>query len=140
ATVIDDVVIPMLVALQNRRVLFDSSALAFDPQPLEPAAERIRKQRTLAGNFQMLFRHPRWLLPWRNRLWWQLISHKYSRLAAPLFLVLVFSASLALDGNPLYRLLFFGQSLFYFFALAGCLPLLKKFPLFSAPAGFVFLN
>ncbi len=77
-TVLDDVVIPMQIAMKGFRVRHDDGAVAFDPQPLEPAAERLRKQRTLAGNFQMLFRYPEWLIPGGSRLWWQLLSPQIS--------------------------------------------------------------
>lgn len=119
-------------------MLFDPEARAFDPQTLEPERERIRKRRTLAGNFQMLFRYPGWLLPWRNRLWWQLIAHKYLRLAAPFLLALLFASNAALRDEPLYRALFIGQCGFYLAALLGlALPRLR---LVSLPAAFVFLN
>jgi cellulose synthase/poly-beta-1,6-N-acetylglucosamine synthase-like glycosyltransferase len=139
-TILDDVVIPMRIALRNYRVLFDADAVAFDPQPLEPAAEKIRKKRTLAGNFQMLFRHPGWLLPWRNRLWWQLIAHKYLRIVSPALLVLAFASNTLLAARPVYLGLLGLQCLFYFLAMIGmALPSLKS-PAISWPAGFVFLN
>jgi len=137
---LDDVVIPMLIATQGFRVVFEPEAVAFDPQTLEPEREKIRKRRTLAGNYQMLFRNWRWLLPWRNRLWWMLISHKYLRLAAPLFLLLMFAANFFLIEQPVYRALFFGQCLFYFMAICGLIFSTKRLWLFSIPAGFVFLN
>lgn len=138
-TLLDDVVIPMQIAVQGLRVLHDPEAVAFDPQTLEPGREQARKRRTLAGNFQMLFRYARWLLPSRNRLWWQLISHKYLRLAAPLLLVVVFVSNFLLRFHPFYRALFVAQIAFYGLALVGMLtPLTSR--LFSLPAGFVFLN
>ena len=139
-TLLDDVVIPMQIANQGLRVLFDPSARAFDPQPLEPHRERIRKRRTLAGNFQMLLRYPGWLLPWRNRLWWQLISHKYLRLLAPFLLPGVLLANSALLEVSPYRYLFFGQSLFYGCACLGLVFSSWRVACFSLPAGFVFLN
>lgn len=138
-TLLDDVVIPMQIAVQGRRVLHDPEALAFDPQSLEPAREQARKRRTLAGNFQMLFRHPPWLLPWRNRLWWQLISHKYLRLAAPLLLVIVFAASVRLSLTPFYGAMLGLQVVFYVLACIGMITGIKS-RLFALPAGFVFLN
>jgi cellulose synthase/poly-beta-1,6-N-acetylglucosamine synthase-like glycosyltransferase len=139
-TILDDVVIPMGIAQRGWRVIYDTSAVAFDPQSLEPAAEKIRKKRTLAGNFQMLFRHPGWLLPWRNRLWWQLISHKILRLAAPAGMLCAFASNAMLCGSAFYRALFFLHGLFYFFAGLGMTIPRLKHPLFSWPAGFVFLN
>ena len=138
-TILDDVVIPMQILLAGYRVLFDNDARAFDPQPLEPAAEQRRKRRTLAGNFQMLFRHPEWLLPWRNRLWWQLIAHKYLRLIAPVFLLLAFLSNAALAISPgMGRVIFCAQCIFY--GLAAFARLLPKARAAAIPAGFVFLN
>ncbi len=139
-TLLDDVVIPMQIATQGFRVAFEPEAVAFDPQTLEPEREKIRKRRTLAGNYQMLFRNWRWLLPWKNRLWWMLISHKYLRLAAPFLLLLMFVANFFLMEQSFYRVLFFGQCLFYFLAACGLVFSAKRLPLFSIPAGFVFLN
>ncbi|MCX6896452.1 MAG: glycosyltransferase family 2 protein [Verrucomicrobia bacterium] len=139
-TILDDVVIPMQIALQGYRVAFEPAARAFDPQTLEPAREQIRKRRTLAGNYQMLFRHPAWLLPWRNRLWWQLISHKYLRLAAPLFLFLLFTANLLLLPCKLFWWPLLGQTLFYALALYGLTHPENKKRCLAIPAGFVFLN
>jgi cellulose synthase/poly-beta-1,6-N-acetylglucosamine synthase-like glycosyltransferase len=139
-TLLDDVVIPMQIAVRGYRILHDPAALAFDPQPLEPAAERVRKRRTLAGNFQMLFRYPAWLLPGRNRLWWQLISHKYLRVIAPVFLALVFFANLALVAVPFYRAIFAAQCACYALAVLGLIFPGMRNRAFALPAGFVLLN
>ena len=139
-TLLDDVVIPMQIAARGARVIHDPTALAFDPQPLETASEQRRKQRTLAGNFQMLFRYPAWLLPWRHRLWWQLLSHKYLRLAAPLFLLTALAANLALATRPFYQATLAVQVLFYTAAALGFLPGLRRLRALALPAGFVFLN
>ncbi len=136
-TILDDVVIPMQVATRGLRVGFNSGAKAFDPQPLDPANESRRKTRTLAGNFQMLFRHPEWLLPWRNRLWWELIAHKYLRLAAPLFLVAAAVSNALLLAHAFYRVTAGLQVAFYALAVAG---LFVRSRVCSIPAGFVFLN
>lgn len=139
-TLLDDVVIPMEIALQGSRILFEPNARAFDPQSLEPEREKVRKQRTLAGNYQMLFRYPAWILPWRNRLWWQLISHKYLRLAAPFFMALALVSNAQLIDVPMYRTLFWLQCGFYCCALLGAVFPKVRVPIFSVPSGFVFLN
>lgn len=139
-TLLDDVVIPMGIAIQGYRVIFEPEAIAYDPQSLDPAREKLRKQRTLAGNYQILFRYPSWLFPWRNRLWWQLISHKYLRLAAPAFMLSMLITNMTLLNIPFYRFIFGGQCLFYFLALIGSAFTSLKVFVFSIPAGFVFLN
>ena len=139
-TILDDVVVPMRIALGKRRILFDPGAVAYDPQPLEPAAEKVRKKRTLAGNFQILFRYPGWLVPWRNRLWWQLIVHKYLRIISPVFLPAVFVCNAALARDPFYLAILGVQCLFYFLAFVGMTVPSIKWRAVSWPAGFVFLN
>jgi cellulose synthase/poly-beta-1,6-N-acetylglucosamine synthase-like glycosyltransferase len=139
-TILDDVVIPMNVVLSGYRVIYDNEAEAFDPQPLDPRTETRRKARTLAGNFQMLVRHPGWLLPWKNRLAFQLISHKYLRLAGPLLLLATLASSACLGRSPFYRACLGGQVVLYLLAVAGmALPSLHT-RIFSIPAGFLFLN
>jgi len=139
-TLLDDVVVPMQAAAQGARVIHDPTAVAFDPQTLEPEAEQRRKQRTLAGGFQMLFRYPAWLLPRGHRLWWQLISHKYLRLLAPFFLVGAFVANIPLAGEQLYAPFLAGQIALYFFAAVSRLPGASQWKFCKLPAGFVFLN
>jgi cellulose synthase/poly-beta-1,6-N-acetylglucosamine synthase-like glycosyltransferase len=106
-TILDDVVLPMQAVIQGRRVGYCVEAIAWDPQPLTPEAEYRRKLRTLAGNFQMLFRHPAWLNPFRNRTWWQLISHKYLRIASPFVLAMAMLCTIALARHPLFLALLF---------------------------------
>ncbi|MCD6049690.1 MAG: pgaC 3 [Verrucomicrobia bacterium] len=139
-TLLDDVVIPMQIAVNGYRVRYEPAALAHDPQELDPAREKIRKRRTLAGNFQMLFRYPGWLLPWRNRLWLQLIAHKYLRLAGPVLLVTILLTNAGLLKLPFYQAVFGLQIVFYLLALTGLLVPQLKAKLFALPAAFVFLN
>ena len=139
-TALDDVLIPMSIAHTGHRILHEPLALAHDPQPLEPTAELRRKRRTLAGNFQLLFRHPEWLLPWRNRLWWQLIAHKYLRLLAPVLLTTLLAATITLRAHPFYHAALALQLAFYFLATLGLLFPPLRWKIFALPAGFVFLN
>ena len=139
-TILDDVVCPMKIALKGYQVIYDNSAIAFDPKPLEPESEKIRKQRTLAGNFQMLFRYPEWCLPFKNRLFWQLISHKYSRLAGPLLMAGIFISNISLISHPFYKLTFIGQIIFYLLAILGIIFKNARLKILSVPAGFLFLN
>jgi len=140
-TLIDDVVLPMQALVQGRRILFEPAAVAYDPQALEPHHEKRRKVRTLAGNYQMLFRYPRWLLPWVNRAWWQLLSHKYLRLGGPLYLVGCLSgAAILAPSSHFFQLVLGAQLLAYLAAFAGMTPSLRHVRLLSLPAGFLFLQ
>lgn len=101
-TLLDDVVVPMQVIVQGWRVGYCEEARAWDPQPLTPELEARRKLRTLAGNFQMMFRHPAWLNPLKNRTWWQLISHKYLRVLSPWMLLGIVGCTAVLAAHALF--------------------------------------
>ena len=118
--ILDDVLIPMNVVLNGKRVIFDSNARAYDFPSVDPAKERQRKTRTTAGNYQLLFLAPELLNPMRNRVWLQFISHKVLRLLSPLFLFFAFVSNgiLAINYN-LYLVLFITQTLFYLMAAMG---------------------
>ena len=73
----------MRVVLAGYRVVFNEKARAFDRAAVDADAESRRKVRTLAGNYQILWLEPRLLLPWRNPVWLQYVSHKLGRLAVP---------------------------------------------------------
>jgi len=114
-TILDDVFLPLHVARQGSRVVFDGRARAWDRPDLGPQREFRRKVRTLTGNYQLLQIAP-WVLSGSNPLRFRFISHKLSRLAVPFALVAMLLSSLAVPGD-LYRVAFFGQLFFYAFAL-----------------------
>jgi biofilm PGA synthesis N-glycosyltransferase PgaC len=137
---LDDVYWPLQVAMQGWRVVYDERAIAYDRLPDRPSDEFRRKVRTLSGNYQLVTLLPEALLPWRNPIWAQLISHKLLRLAVPWLLLLAFVAS-GLLGGPFYGAAFVTQLLFYglaLLALAGGPA--GRWPLASAAASFVVLN
>lgn len=117
-TILDDVVIPMGIVMDGFRVVLDRQAVAFDQLAVDYQLEFHRKVRTLAGNFQALAWNPVWLNPVKNRLWFQVISHKVSRLMAPFALVAMFLANIAVLPSG-YVYLFVAQVLGYLLALAG---------------------
>jgi len=139
-TILDDVLIPMRIATAGHRVGFDPSAPAYDPQTTDPVKEKRRKRRTLAGNFQLMFRYPGWMMPWQTGLWWQLLSHKYSRVCAAWLLPTMFVSNAMLISKPLYEWLFYAHCGFYLLAALGSLFKGIKTKLLSIPSGFVFLN
>ena len=119
-TILDDVLIPMNVVLQGKRVIFEPGALAFDLPEKDLAGESRRKRRTLAGNYQLLALRPAILNPFRNRIWIQFVSHKLTRLLAPLTMVTAFTTNLLLAGTSVfYTTIFIAQFALYLLALAG---------------------
>lgn len=140
-TLIDDVFVPMQALVRKRRILFEPQAKAYDPQALDPVHESRRKTRTLAGNYQLFFRYPAWLLPWKNRCWWQLISHKYARLAGPWLLIACLISSVFLAASSsFFQAVVVTQGACYLLAAAGFLFPGVKLPLLTIPSGFLFLQ
>ncbi|SEO95542.1 Glycosyltransferase, catalytic subunit of cellulose synthase and poly-beta-1,6-N-acetylglucosamine synthase [Luteibacter sp. UNC138MFCol5.1] len=108
-TVLDDVLVPMRVAAQGKRVVFEPRAMAWDQPSQVPEDERRRKIRTLAGNFQLMQLAPWLLAPWSNPLWFRFVSHKVLRLLAPwLIVALTVSSGLLVTRHPMYALAFGG--------------------------------
>lgn len=118
-TLLDDVVIPMQVVEQGYRCCFESGAEIYDRASETPRQEAIRKRRTIAGAAQLIRNHPQWLLPWRNPLWFEYVSHKLLRLASPVLLAIALIANAALLDIPALRVLFSMQICGYIAAGVG---------------------
>ena len=119
-TILDDVVIPMRIVLAGKRVVFDSTARAYEVASRNASSEYERKIRTLAGNYQLIVQMPALLAPWRNRIFVQFISHKLGRLLVPYCLVALFVSNLFLL-HGLYLVAMLGQMVWYSLAGAGWL-------------------
>lgn len=101
-TILDDVFQPLSIIRQGYRSVLDSSAYVYDTWPEKVGGEFHRKVRTLAGNFQLMRLAP-WTLTLRNRVLFQLVSHKFMRLLAPYLLLLMLFSSVALAPySPFY--------------------------------------
>jgi poly-beta-1,6-N-acetyl-D-glucosamine synthase len=139
-TILDDVYIPMQVARQGKRVVFEPGARAWDSPDLGANREFARKVRTLSGNYQLLQLAP-WLLTGENPLLFEFISHKLLRLVVPFALALLFVSSMFLAGL-FYRAVLVLQVLFYGLSLLAGLPV-NRGPLARASDAaltFVVLN
>jgi len=113
-TVLDDVLIPMNVVMQGKRVVFESNAIAYDVPSADPAREEMRKIRTLAGNYQLVALRPELIMPWCNPAIIQYVSHKLLRLVMPVFLIILLLSSFFLMTRSWFFLLaFLGQIAFY---------------------------
>ena len=141
-TILDDVVIPMQVVAAGYRCLFEPAAIAFDHPSDSTTKESIRKRRTVAGAAQLIVDHPAWLLPWRNPIWFEFVSHKLLRLASPLLLLVAAVANLCLASHPIYAVLLLWHVAFYVSALIGWWfqRAGRRSVLFGAQLMFVALN
>lgn len=139
-TVLDDVYWPLGVVMRGFRVIHDFRAHAYDRLPAEVHNEFRRKVRTLSGNYQLLTRRSAALLPWRNPIWFQFLSHKIFRLFVPWALIGLLVLSAILTG-PLFQTLFWLQVAFYGAGLVGLRDWSAFRPrLASAAASFLVLN
>jgi cellulose synthase/poly-beta-1,6-N-acetylglucosamine synthase-like glycosyltransferase len=141
-TILDDVAIPMQAIARGYRCLFEPDALVFDEPSKSTRAESIRKRRTIAGIAQLMRLFPQWMLPWRNPLWFEFVSHKLLRLASPVFMAAILLANLALLDLPAYQALLWMQIGFYASAVVGwCYQFSGRGSrLFGPPLMFVTLN
>jgi biofilm PGA synthesis N-glycosyltransferase PgaC len=139
-TILDDVYWPLRVAMQGYRVVFDGRARAFDRLPVRARDEFRRKVRTLGGNYQLVARLPSALLPWRNPVWFQFVSHKLFRLLVPWALLGLMGTAALLDGT-FYRFALAAQIAFYLLGLTGCWTAAgSRSRVASAAASFLMLN
>jgi biofilm PGA synthesis N-glycosyltransferase PgaC len=141
-TILDDVLIPLNVVLQRSRVLLDRRAIAWDRVARTPAQERVRKVRTLAGNFQLLATRPCLLLPWRNPLFLQFVSHKALRLLGPPLLLLLLATAAALArSDAFWAAMLALQLIGYSLASAGAVwPNLARLPPVRLARTFLVMN
>lgn len=97
-TILDDMFQPLSIIRQGYRSVLDAQACVYDIWPKKVEGEFNRKVRTLAGNFQ-LFQIAPWTLTWKNRVLFQLFSHKVMRLVVPYLLLLLLVSSIALAAS-----------------------------------------
>jgi poly-beta-1,6-N-acetyl-D-glucosamine synthase len=141
-TILDDVWIPMQTRLRGGgRTVFASGAVAYD-EAFPDAREFSRKARTLAGNCQLFARMPALLVPLRNPLWFETISHRFFRLLCPwaLAVLLLACTAVAVRGSTtagrVGAILLAGQLAAYALAALGA----RAGAIGSATRSFVVLN
>ncbi|SRR5579864_169979 len=117
-TILDDVVIPMKIVLRGKRSIVEPAARAYDLASQNPELEYERKTRTLTGNYQLFAHMPGLLVPWRNPIFVQLVSHKLGRLLVPYCLAALLISNLFLLRG-FYLVFFVCQILWYGLAASG---------------------
>jgi biofilm PGA synthesis N-glycosyltransferase PgaC len=117
--ILDDVFLPLYVARQGKKVVFEPMARGWDSPQTDQRREFRRKVRTLTGNYQLLQREP-WLLSSANPLRFQFVCHKVLRLIAPFAFAGLFVSSFVQRGL-VYRGAFLVQVVCYALALVSLL-------------------
>ena len=117
-TILDDVLIPMQAVFEGYRIVFEPEAMAYDFVPPRPETEFVRKVRTLAGNYQLLWENGSFWSPRKNRVFFQYFSHKVARLVVPFLMIVLFLSNLFLLQG-IYLIFLFLQLAWYGLALIG---------------------
>lgn len=142
-TILDDVAIPMAAAVKGWRIGFETGAIAYDHPSTDAAQEKIRKVRTLAGNFQLVAMYRHLMSPLSNPLWWRFVSHKLLRLLGPFALLTAFAAHsvLAFQQGGLYMVSWWAHLAAYVLTgLALQFPVLQRAMPVKLAVTFAHLN
>jgi len=119
-TDINDFLNPLQIIARGYTGVFEPQAVCYEEAAENFSQEYRRKVRIISRSLNALRRIPAVLNPFTNiRHWFLLVSHKLLRWFAPFFMILMFSASLALWRFPLYRAAAIVQVVWYSLALLG---------------------
>lgn len=139
--ILDDMFQPLSILRQGYRSVLDRLAVVMDVWPGKVAGEFQRKVRTLAGNYQLFSLAP-WTLTPRNRVLFQLVSHKLMRLVVPYFFVLMLLSATWLGATSVVWAV--AAAAQWGFWIAALLALRVKLPLIhrlaSAASALLVLN
>lgn len=141
-----DFLIATKMVEQNLRTIYEPNAVCTEETNKQADKELRMRVRVITQTFTDLWRHRHMMNPLRSGFYAvQLISHKVMRYLVPVFLILVFAASLLLARYSIfYSMVLAGQLCFY--AAAGIGWLLEHFSggrpnrLLALPQYFVLAN
>lgn len=139
-TILDDSVIPMLIAKQGYRIVYDHEALGYEDTSPNLKTEFRRKVRITAGGVQAIKFGSG--IPGRKHklLLFQYISHKLLRWTLPFFFILIFISNIALINKKFYLIIFIIQNLFYATAILGLIFQKKYYKILSTATYFCAVN
>lgn len=130
--ILDDVFQPLAIIQQGYRSVLDRAAVVYDTWPGKAAGEFQRKVRTLSGNYQFFRLAPQTLTP-RNRVLFQLVSHKLLRLIVPFaFIALLLCSTALAPSSRLWAAVALAQWVFW---AAGLLSMWVRLPVVHRLAG-----
>jgi cellulose synthase/poly-beta-1,6-N-acetylglucosamine synthase-like glycosyltransferase len=117
--IIDDFIIPYNARKMGYRVLSDPEAIATEYSVNSVKDEYVRRVRLAVGSFRAL---PLiYGLPLANFVGFALFSHKLLRWIVPFLMIGTFVSNMLVLNQPLYRMLFLCQVVFYLWAGFGFL-------------------
>ncbi|MBU2541256.1 MAG: glycosyltransferase family 2 protein [Candidatus Omnitrophica bacterium] len=118
-TIVEDFFIPMKILEKGYKVFYEKEAVAIEETTKHIIQEKQRRIRIGAGDFQALFRLLPMLNPLKGFSSFSFWSHKVLRWLAPFFLIFAVFLNLFLLMDPLYKLVFAMQCIFYICAVVG---------------------
>lgn len=118
-----DFLICTLIYEQNLRSVFEPTAVCTEETNRHTGKEMRMRVRVIAQTYTDLWRNRRMLNPLRSGFFAvELVSHKLLRYAAPLFLILIFFASVSLArASNVFLAMLLAQIVFYALAIFGWL-------------------
>ena len=119
AVINDDAELTLNIVKKGYRILYEPGAESLEFASIEINDDFFVKVRMVAGGFQTISRHAAFLLPPRNWFTFAFFSHKILRWTSPVWLIVLFIASVMLIDSPLYFAMVIAQLLFYTLALVG---------------------
>lgn len=132
---LDDVFIPVKIALKGYKVIFESSACAYNNVAKSEALETARKIKTLVGNWQLFFCLKEVRNPFSSLIVFQFFSHKLLRLLVPYFFLIMLFTSMFLRTS-IYGILFVLQLIFYALVTLRVLRILPQIKLIKLAYAF----
>jgi cellulose synthase/poly-beta-1,6-N-acetylglucosamine synthase-like glycosyltransferase len=119
-SVSDDIHIPLSILSQGFRMIYDSSARAYEEVSNSVSGEFRRRSRIVARNLYSISEFPALLHPRAGFISFALWSHKILRWGIPIYMMLLFIGSGILARfYEIFMLVFLIQILFYIAAVAG---------------------
>lgn len=117
---ISDFVIALIIYKKGYFVIYEKEAVSFESVTAESRDEFSMRVRVALRSLHGLWYKKELLNPFKYRFYAvQLLSHKFSRYLAPIFLMMLFISNAFLTQSLLYQYVFYGQVFFYSAAFLG---------------------
>jgi len=137
----DDYILPMYGVQQKRRAVYEPNAVAVEEGTTSVLGEMKRRIRISVGNFQQLFLLRKLLNPFRGRIAFEFLSHKFLRSFSFLLMIILFISNIFIPTTG-FRIFFLLQIFFYLLGLSGVIFFKnKRMPvLITVPFYLVIIN
>lgn len=143
ANIISDLITPLLVLKQGKRVVLEKDALVLETPTAKSQQEIITRRRITLRGLVGLFSQPELLCPQHFPLLsLQIFFHKLLRWCVGLLVFLNLMMCMFLSGNLFFRLFLFLHLIFYFSAGVGLIleKIGRPMPAFKVPYYFCLVN